>query len=277
MTTALKLEKNINSEVIEKKGKNTKEKVENTHTEELFFSICSPIGSLKEEAIKKLETILTDQYKYTVKTIKLSEFIEKLATTEFNVLSGKTEIFSNYDFKIKMGNELRTKFTSQILTELSIAEIHAERAAELGNNHLKDSNYKSRRFCYIFDSLKNPDELKLLRSVYTDNFYQIGIFSPLNERIDNLISKGFSLNEAEEIIEIDEYQNFDDGQNVRGTFVDSDFFLRISKENIKNLEKRIERYLNLRLLHQPQKKLPCFMLNQQQIIPHAYHVKLVQV
>lgn len=245
MTTALKLEKNINSEVIEKKGKNTKEKVENTHTEELFFSICSPIGSLKEEAIKKLETILTDQYKYTVKTIKLSEFIEKLATTEFNVLSGKTEIFSNYDFKIKMGNELRTKFTSQILTELSIAEIHAERAAELGNNHLKDSNYKSRRFCYIFDSLKNPDELKLLRSVYTDNFYQIGIFSPLNERIDNLISKGFSLNEAEEIIEIDEYQNFDDGQNVRGTFVDSDFFLRISKENIKNLEKRIERYLNL--------------------------------
>ena len=245
MGSALRLEKVTDLQLFDKKGKNTKEKVENTHTEELFFSICSPIGSLKENAIQKLKNQLESHYKYIVKIIKLSEFIETLADEKFAPLAGKTEIFSKYDYKIKMGNELRNKFTSQILTELSIAEIHVERASSLGENHLKDSDYKSRRYCYIFDSLKNEDELRLLRSVYTDNFYQIGIFSPLEERIENLITKGFSKQEAEEIIKIDEYQNFEEGQNVRGTFVESDFFLRISEESSKHLDQKIERYLNL--------------------------------
>ena len=54
MSTNLKLEKNILSSDIKAAGKNTKEKVENTYTEELFFSICAPIGSLKEDAINNL-------------------------------------------------------------------------------------------------------------------------------------------------------------------------------------------------------------------------------
>lgn len=245
MGSALKIDSTSLFQTKENKGKNTKEKVINTYTEELFFSICSPIGSLKEPAIALLKDQLEKKYKYVVKKIKLSDFIEEHKIRDFEALQGKTEIFSKYDFKIKMGNELRNTYTSQILTELAIAEIHTERAAELGDNHLKDSEYKSRRYCYIFDSLKNKDELSLLRSVYTDNFYQVGIFSPLDERIENLISKGFSRPEAEEIIHIDEYQNFDEGQNVRGTFVESDFFLRISKENEIELASKIERYLDL--------------------------------
>lgn len=245
MSTNLKLEKKILSSDLKATGKNTKEKVENTYTEELFFSICAPIGSLKEDAIIKLKEQLENTYKYTVKIIKVSDYIEELKTRDFIALPGKTEIFSKYSFMIEMGNAIRNKFTSQILTELAIAEIHADRASTLGDKHLLDSEYKSRRFCYIFDSLKNIDELRLLRSVYTDNFYQFSIFSPLDERIENLISKGFSQPEAEEIISIDEYQNTEDGQNVRGTFVQSDFFLRISNENIIKLAAKLERYLNL--------------------------------
>jgi len=40
MGSALRLEKVTDLQLFDKKGKNTKEKVENTHTEELFFSIC---------------------------------------------------------------------------------------------------------------------------------------------------------------------------------------------------------------------------------------------
>jgi deoxycytidylate deaminase len=244
MSSALQVvDKEIN--IQENKGKNTKEKIENTLTEELFFSVCSPIGSLKENAIKELKKKLEEDYKYNVRIIKLSDFIEQYKTEEYEALQGKTEIFSQYNFKINEGNKLRDKYTNQILAELSIADIHAERAASVGIGHLTDRNYTSRRNCYIFDSIKNKEELRLLRSVYTDNFFQISIFSPLEERIDNLISKGFSSPEANEIIEIDDYQNIDSGQNVRGTFVESDFFLRISKENIKNIDSRIERYLHL--------------------------------
>lgn len=236
---------NYNEDLIEEKGKTTREKVENTFTEELFFSICSPIGSLKEEAIKSLKNKLENDYKYEVKILKLSDFIDKYKTEKFKNLEGKTENFSNYSFKINQGNLLRKKYTNQILAELSIAEIHSERAELLGDDHLKDSKYRTRRKCYIFDSLKNKEELKLLRSVYTENFYQISIFSPMQERIKNLISKGFSLFEAEEIIKIDEYQNNETGQNVRGTFVESDFFLRNSSDNEEEISNKIERYLHL--------------------------------
>ena len=227
-------------------GKNTKEKIENTFTEELFFSICSPIGSLKETAINVLKERLENEYNYQVKLIKLSSFIEDNTEEEFDTLPGKTKIFSEYNFKINQGNKLRSKYSNQILAEFAIAEIHSERAEAIGtSNHLDDTNYESRRYCYIIDSLKNIEELRLLRSVYTDNFYQIGIFSPLDERIKNLIGKGFANIEADEIIKNDEYQNGESGQNVRGTFVESDFFLRMSSESSKYIKEKIERYLHL--------------------------------
>lgn len=241
MSTALKLLPKEQQDT----GRNTREKVENTYTEELFISICSPIGSLKEEAVVKLAELLRDQYQYQVTTIKLSDFIEKYTKGKFLPLSGKTEIFSKYFFKINGGNDLRQKYNNQILAELAISDIHSDRAETVGDKHLEDTEYKTRRHCYIIDSLKNTEELKLLRSVYTDNFYQISIFSPLEQRIENLISKGFSQPEADEIIKKDEYQNIDSGQNVRGTFVESDFFLRSSKENAELIETKLKRYLHL--------------------------------
>lgn len=225
-------------------GRNTKEKIQNTLTEELYFSICSPIGSLKEQVISQLENQLKNIYKYDVEIIKLSSFIEEHKTDTFVAQPGKTEVFSKYFFKINQGNLLREKYDNRILAELAIAKIYSDRA-ETVEDHLVDTNYESRRKCYIFDSVKSKDELDLFRSVYTDNFFQISIFSPLDERIDNLIRKGFSEPESNEIIKVDEYQNLESGQNVRGTFVDGDFFLRVSKNNSIPVEKRIERYLHL--------------------------------
>ena len=133
-----------------KEGKNTQEKVNNTHTEELFFSICSPIGSLKNEAIIELKSQLNSIYKYDVEIIKLSDFIDEYKTEDFKAIPGKTEIFSQYNFSINQGNQLREKYNNQILSEFSIAKIYANRASK-NNDHLIDANYKSIRKCYIFD------------------------------------------------------------------------------------------------------------------------------
>lgn len=241
--STLKLEKTFEKSEIE--GKDTREKVENTKTEELFFSICSPIGSLKESVISELMTQLQNNYNYDVELIKLSDFINKHKLDDYQPLTGKTEIYSQYHFKINQGNKLREKYNKQFLAELSIAQIYTDRASEFPEQHLDNTIHKSRRKCYIFDSTKNKEELQLLRAVYTDNFFQISIFSPLPERIENLIKKGFAEPEAEELINIDDYQNSDVGQNVRNTFVEGDFFLRNSKDNIIPISDRIERYLHL--------------------------------
>ncbi|MFM2292437.1 MAG: hypothetical protein RIS29_2250, partial [Bacteroidota bacterium] len=105
--------------------------------------------------------------------------------------------------------------------------------------------YNSRRLCYIIDSIKNMEEALLLRSIYEELFYLISVFSPYNERENNLRLKNLAQNEIEEIISTDEYENNSFGQNVRNTFAEGDFFIRVSNENKDKVNLKIERLLHL--------------------------------
>lgn len=234
----------------ESRGKTTRDKVNNTLTEELFLGICAPIGSMKDEVIDSLKRNLKNIYGYDVEILKLSNYIEEYKTKEMELIPRKTEEFSNLKYKIEQGNEIRRKYDNKsILVELAIKEIHVSRLMEgrkVGDDEIpKITDLKTRRKCYIFNSIKNKEELLLLRRIYTDNYYQFSVFSPLEERKKNLLNKNLSQLEIEEIVNIDEYDNNEFGQNVRGTFTDGDFFLRVSNENIDNLDKKIERYLHL--------------------------------
>ena len=105
---------------------------------------------------------------------------------------------------------------------------------------------KSRRKCYIIDSIKNLEELRLLRSVYREIFYMFSIFSPLKEREEYLIhKKHLSVPDTRKIIQTDEYENNEAGQNVRDTFVNGDFFVRVSESNKSKITPKIERYFHL--------------------------------
>lgn len=230
-------------------GKTSREKVKNTHTEELFIGICSPIGSSKEKVIENLTRILESEYKYSVQLIKISDFIQKFQVQEFKEIVGKTKEFSVLHHKIKQGDAIRKKYNNNsVLVELGIQKIFNERTSEISistSSLPTPEEYKSRRICYIFDSIKNKEELLLLREIYTDLFYSFSIFSPLHERLENLRKKNLSKNEISEIIELDEFENNSFGQNVRNTFSDGDFFLRVSEQNSILLENKIKRYLHL--------------------------------
>lgn len=67
----------------------------------------------------------------------------------------------------------------------------------------------------------------------------------MDERKNTLLNKDLSHSEVKKIVEIDDFENNDFGQNVRGTFTDGDFFLRVSHSNLDVLESKIERYLHL--------------------------------
>lgn len=234
----------------QKKGNTTREKVSNTLTEELFFGICAPIGSMRDEVIKALTTTLENDYGYKVIPLKLSKYIDDYKVNPYTSIDGKTDDFSRLKYKITEGNFLREKYSNKsLLAELAIMEIHNSRIAEISTSDSQDlpnlEDYKSRRTCFIFNSIKNKEELLLLRQVYTENFYQFSIFSPEAERRENLLNKGLAIPEIDDIINVDEYENNDYGQNVRGTFTEGDFFLRVSKENIIKLNTKINRYLSL--------------------------------
>jgi deoxycytidylate deaminase len=235
------------------KKTNTIEKVDKTLTEELFIGICSPIGSLKEIVIDKITEAISINYGYEVEHIKLSQFIDdyNFSSEEADNISNdtsKTNIFNQYIEKIEKGNLIRKNNNNSFLAEKTIQKIHLERlsvAKSKGIQQPKAEDFETRRKCYIIDSIKSKEELELFRKVYTENFYQISLFSPLEDRKENLLNKGFKKDEIEKIIEIDDKQNFNHGQNVRGTFVDGDFFMRVSEENIINISNKIKRFFNL--------------------------------
>ena len=157
----------------EELGKDASEKVDRTLTEELVLGVCFPIGSAKNELIDTLKIILKETYNYEVKVIKLSDYIKKHGTLKHSEVSGQTKGFSILKNKIDNGNELRGKYNNAILAELAIRDINIERRK--GKNGDEDlipiEELKSRRICYIIDSLKNDAELNLFRKVYRDIFY----------------------------------------------------------------------------------------------------------
>lgn len=221
-------------------GKTTKEKVEKMFTDELIVGICSPIGSLKDDFINSLKSRLEKTYNYKVEVIKISTFILK-HYSEPRIQMNKTEPYQDLAYKIKGGDFLRdTQGNNSILAELAIEEIRTDRGVG------EDKDLKSRRICYIIDSLKNCDELNLLRLVYRDSFYMFSIFSPEKERLRTLIDiRGLSKPEAKELINTDDYEDILHGQDVRNTFVEGDLFVRITDENKKEIDDKVNKYCHL--------------------------------
>ncbi|MBW1616153.1 MAG: deoxycytidylate deaminase [Deltaproteobacteria bacterium] len=237
MPNTVKKEKSI---ISEKKGKTTKEKIEKTFTEELIIGICFPIGSLSKIVIDSIEKRLKNEYNYDVEVIKLSNSILEYYEKEPILESGKTPKYSELIHKIRGGDDLREKYNNRsILVELAIKKIREDRKA------INLKKIKGRRKCYIIDSLKNIAELKLLRTIYREIFYLFSIFSPNREREDTLANQNLSKEEAKNIIADDEYEDNIHGQDVRNTFVEADFFVRISNCNKKDIDNKIEKYFHL--------------------------------
>jgi deoxycytidylate deaminase len=243
------------------KGLTVIEKIKNTFTNELILGICTHIGSHRDIVVEHLKDILEKQYSYQVEVIKLSDFIKEYYKEPYTAKIGISEGYSILKYKIDGGDILRKRYNSNsLLAELAINKIRVDRELDarkllekdgipLSPDYtINDYEMQPRRICYIIDSLKNKEELNVLRNVYRDIFYLFSVYTPSDERINYLMHKpqGLTKDEANDLIETDEYENIGDhGQNVRDTFVEADFFIRSSKFNETNIKNNLERYLDL--------------------------------
>lgn len=230
--------------IIEDKSEDTllKEKLENTHTVELVISLCGFVGTDIHEVGEKIKEILVSSFDYEVEIIKLSDLIKQYSSSAKSVerLKGEFEYITSL---INGGNELRKKYENNILACLAIQKMSYDRIAlKKDKGH---SSFKSRRICYIIDSIKNTDELELLKLVYRDIHYSIGIFSPIEERQKNLRLRSMTDPQISELIDLDSGEEIPQGQKVRDTFIRSDYFLRIETTVNQNIEEKLKRFLNL--------------------------------
>lgn len=222
--------------------KDSIEILKGTHTEEIVIALCGQLGT----DLKVIERLLVEElekYNYLHQVIKLSDY--------FNLFSSKilSQIPNEYE-RIKtgmdIGNELREKYGNQFLAELAIKDIIKDRLRDTSPLDIEKENFRSRRKCYIISSLKHPDELRLLQEIYRDLLYVIGVFSPINMRVQQLgIKMGKDKAKIYELIDRDTGEDKLYGQNVEATFVEADYFLRIDSTGHDNIKPKIEHFLKL--------------------------------
>lgn len=149
-----------------------------------------------------------------------------------------------YDLAMKAGNKLRKNLDQNFaMVALGIELIRKKRRIK-----------GPERRAYIIRSLKRPEEVELLRTVYGPAAFVVSVYSPRKDRVDRMASilaenahlntKGAMPPEAEALINRDENENNDKyGQRLRKTFPLGDIFVDASSQ--EQVRKVLDRFVRL--------------------------------
>mgnify|MGYP000182770767 CR=1 FL=1 len=198
---------------------------------ELIIGIVSAVGTESKRVIDPLKDRLTG-FGYDVEEVRVSGILTSYANT------GTSREYDRIKHYMESGDSLRKDSQSNAILAAGVAK-------QILNNRTDSSTKKA----YIINSLKHPSEVDLLRKVYGDGFYLIGIHADEKRRHKYLTDdKGCTLEQANELIKIDEDESFGHGQKTRDTYHLADFFLNLGK-NDDHVKNRLQRFLELIFSH----------------------------
>ncbi len=150
---------------------------------------------------------------------------------------------ANYVHEMQnIGNSLRKKFGGNYLIEKTIEKIVRYRKETRGISPT-DAPRPERR-AFIVDSLKNTEELDLLKQVYGETLCTIGIFAPDEIRQSRLRDKGFDAPSIEQITSRDQGEVDTFGQKTRKIFANANFFV-CNDARPEELRAKIVRFLDI--------------------------------
>lgn len=228
--------------------------IDKSRTPEIVIALCGPMGTPLHEVAQTFEKLLkgTDYNYQKVSIIRLSNEIRELAKlTDANCSTKEL---------IEAGNQLRQEHGYAYLARVAIKKITlAREALNVDRNESQASLFTSQDSdedlkpiysipsCHIIDSIKNIEELKLLRSVYGDMLHVVGVYTPIDMRIERLSKRVNRGDHVQLLIDRDSGEEIDYGQQVGDTFPQSDFFLRADAGTDSQLHARVKRFLDLML------------------------------
>lgn len=230
----------LKEEVSVKKYKDPTDVLDEYYTEELIIALCGQLGTNLSNISKELKDILEEDYDYECEEKKLSQYL-----FEGNK-STPTDEFDRVKEGMDLGDNIRKKKGYNYLASRAISDILHSRTVDTPNEDFERQDFKSRRKCFIINSLKHPKELEALSKVYGVSFYLLGVFSSEKDRKDNL-KKRFAKkhhSKIEDLISRDDNSEVDNGQKLRKVFVQSDYFIRDSHTNDK-LKDKLARFIDL--------------------------------
>ncbi len=181
---------------------------------ELIIGLVAPTGVDLDEAVRDVTNRL-EHFKYSSVHIRLSSLIENIEALD-------TELFRKphgrrLDSYMRAGTEAREKSgRGDCLALSAVLQIRQERGEE----------FVPEKRAFILRSLKHPDEVETLRSIYGSGFFLLGIARSQEKRFSHLTKVlNISKTEAQELIERDEEEGKDLGQKTREAFHLADAFI----------------------------------------------------
>lgn len=217
--------------------------IKDRRSQELIFALVGPLGSGCTTTAKELHELLKNDYLYQIpKIMTISDFIREGLRKKDEVPPSRENGLDDYISAMQdAGNRLRKEFGATYLVEKAIESIHTERK-KLGG--FKEGHIVPKRIAYIIDSVKNLDEVDLLRSVYGESLILLGVFAP-----DSIRNKRLKVKEAKkpsflEILKRDQGEEASFGQKTRKVFILSDYFL-YNESDLYRLREKLSRFVEL--------------------------------
>lgn len=230
---------------------NASDDLKTRRSEELILALSGPVGSGITFVKEALEPALKERG-YEVVHIKVSSAFAELAARygiDPPLLHETNQEFCRIWRLQTLGNELRSKLGDDMGAQLAIKAISVDRAER--HPTLTVPQIQPTKVAYVIDQLKHPREVALLRSVYDNMFYVVGVLSGFEQRkaqLDKLMSADLSVrlmhrDKNETYKGTDKSDN--NGQQLEKTLKLADFFVSNSQQNIELLKQPIVRFIGL--------------------------------
>ncbi|MGA7871897.1 MAG: anti-phage dCTP deaminase [Candidatus Binatus sp.] len=221
-----------------KKKRRRQRRIDGRLRPEIIFGLVAAIGTPIDLFTETLSEALSVRG-YRSETVPLSYFARGIRMETAPPPEGAAE-YERLDSLIKLNNELREKTgRGDILARFAAASIGAKRSGPTAA--IRDT-------AFILRQLKHPHEVQLLREIYGERFYLIGLYCGRDERENTLHVHGkMKLEQAQELIERDQYEPPKFGQKFRDTFHRADVFVPFSQSSDvqERQRKQVERFLAL--------------------------------
>lgn len=225
---------------------NSIQTISGRQSKELIIGFCGAIGS-GIKPVKKAAKEELEELGYEIIDLRMSELMSlfpeyKTSTHDTN----DDPAFSRYDFHQDLGDDLRGKYSQQILAEAAIKEIAVRRALMVDSEpKAQKEEDGNKKIAFFVDQLKNPSEVELFRLVYQNNFYLIGVIRSEEQRKRNLRDEGIKAKNIDLLIHRDRKSADKFGQQTEKTILDSDIFIRNNQGQVKSLQTAVKRFFSL--------------------------------
>ncbi|GAB3171170.1 anti-phage dCTP deaminase [Telluribacter humicola] len=200
---------------------------------EIIIGLVGAIGVEYKEVKTRIKDRLINYFNYEVEEIRIStNVIEGLPI--FSILN-ESGHYNRINHFMNIGNQARENYKDNSILALG--------ASKIINSKREKGKFRK---AYIIDSLKHPDEVKLLREVYGQGFYLVGVFSDFINRTNYLMKElSMTSEEAKNLIQRDENDSIGGhGQHTSDTYHLSDFFVQVDSNRDK-LKASIFRFLDI--------------------------------